>query len=55
MIFQRLGEVGLKLKMEKCSFLKEHMQYLSHCFWRRNKISTREIILNPKNAASLHS
>ena len=30
MIFQRLKEVGLKLKIEKCSFLKKHIQYLSH-------------------------
>ena len=30
MIFQRLREVDLKLKMEKCSFLKKHIQYLSH-------------------------
>ena len=29
MIFQRLTEVGLKFKMEKCSFLKKHIQYLS--------------------------
>ena len=28
MIFQRLREVDLKLKMEKCSFLKKHIQYL---------------------------
>ena len=30
LIFQRLREVGLKLKMEKCSFLKKHIQYLGH-------------------------
>ena len=30
MIFQRLREVGLKIKMEKCSFLKKHIQYLGH-------------------------
>ena len=30
MIFQRLREVDLKLKMEKCSFLKKHIQYLGH-------------------------
>ena len=30
MIFQRLRQVDLKLKMEKCSFLKKHIQYLSH-------------------------
>ena len=28
MIFQRLREADLKLKMEKCSFLKKHIQYL---------------------------
>ena len=30
LIFQRLREVDLKLKMEKCSFLKKHIQYLGH-------------------------
>ena len=30
MIFQRLIEVGLKFKMEKCSFLEKHIQYLGH-------------------------
>ena len=30
LIFQRLCEVDLKLKMEKCSFLKRHIQYLGH-------------------------
>ena len=30
LIFQHLREVGLKLKMEKCSFLKKHIQYLGH-------------------------
>ena len=30
MIFQRLREVDLKLKMEKCSFIKKHIQYLGH-------------------------
>ena len=30
LIFQRLREVDLKLKMEKCSFLKQHIQYLGH-------------------------
>ena len=29
-IFERLHEVDLKLKMEKCSFLKKHIQYLDH-------------------------
>ena len=29
-IFGRLCEVDLKLKMEKCSFLKKHIQYLGH-------------------------
>ena len=29
-IFERLHEVDLKLKMEKCSFLKKHIQYLGH-------------------------
>ena len=30
LVFQRLREVDLKLKMEKCSFLKKHIQYLGH-------------------------
>ena len=30
LIFQCLCEVDLKLKMEKCSFLKKHIQYLGH-------------------------
>ena len=30
LIFQRLREVDLKLKMEKFSFLKKHIQYLGH-------------------------
>ena len=30
LIFQRLREVDLKLKMKKCSFLKKHIQYLGH-------------------------
>ena len=30
LIFQRLREVDLKLKMEKCSFLKKHIPYLGH-------------------------
>ena len=30
MIFAQLCEVGLKLKREKCNFIKEHLQYLGH-------------------------
>ena len=29
-IFNRLRAVGLKLKLEKCSFFKKHIQYLGH-------------------------
>ena len=29
-IFQRLCEVGLKLKWFKCSFMKLHIEYLGH-------------------------
>ena len=29
-IFGRLRKIDLKLKMEKCSFLKKHIQYLGH-------------------------
>ena len=30
MIFQWLRETNLKLKMDKCNFLKKHLQYLGH-------------------------
>ena len=30
MIFQWLQETNLKLKMDKCNFLKKHLQYLGH-------------------------
>ena len=30
MVFERLRKADLKLKLEKCSFLKEHIQYLGH-------------------------
>ena len=29
-IFAQLREVSLKLKREKCNFIKEHLQYLGH-------------------------
>ena len=29
-IFSRLREAGLKLKLQKCSFFKKHIQYLGH-------------------------
>ena len=29
-IFNRLRAAGLKLKLEKCSFFKKHIQYLGH-------------------------
>ena len=29
-IFERLRKVGLKLKLQKCSFFKKHIQYLGH-------------------------
>ena len=29
-IFNRLHEAGLKLKLQKCSFFKKHIQYLGH-------------------------
>ena len=29
-IFNRLREAGLKLKLQKCSFFKKHIQYLGH-------------------------
>ena len=30
LVFERLRKADLKLKLEKCSFLKEHIQYLGH-------------------------
>ena len=29
-IFDRLRKAGLKLKLQKCSFFKKHIQYLGH-------------------------
>ena len=29
-VFERLREAGLKLKLQKCSFFKKHIQYLGH-------------------------
>ena len=29
-VFQRMREADLRLKMEKCNFLKAHLQYLGH-------------------------
>ena len=29
-IFERLQKAGLKLKLQKCSFFKKHIQYLGH-------------------------
>ena len=29
-IFERLRQAGLKLKMSKCDFFKKHIQYLGH-------------------------
>ena len=31
-IFERLRKAGLKLKLQKCSFFKKHIQYLGHLF-----------------------
>ena len=29
-MFERLRKAGLKLKLQKCSFFKKHIQYLGH-------------------------
>ena len=29
-VFKKLREAGLKLKLQKCSFFKKHIQYLGH-------------------------
>ena len=34
MVFQRLRETQLKLKMDTCNFLKRHIQYLGHMISR---------------------
>ena len=47
MIFARLHEVGLKLKREKCNFIKEHLQYLGHI------ISEKGITLVPEKLDSI--
>ena len=47
MIFQRLREADLKLKMEKCSFLKKHIQYLGHI------VSGEGIKLVPEKLSSI--
>ena len=48
-IFARLCEVGLKLKREKCNFIKEHLQYLGHI------ISGQGITPVPKKLASIEN
>ena len=30
MIFQKIREAGLKLKLSKCAFFKRHFKYLGH-------------------------
>ena len=47
MIFARRCEVGLKLKREKCNFIKEHLQYLGHI------ISEKGITLVPEKLDSI--
>ena len=47
LIFQRVHDVDLKLKMEKCSFLKKHIQYLGHI------ISGNGIKLVPEKLSSI--
>ena len=42
-VFQRMREANLRLKMEKCNFLKAHLQYLGHI------ISGKELNLSQKN------
>ena len=46
-IFSRLKAAGLKLKLEKCCFLKKHIQYLGHL------ISAEEIQPLPEKLESI--
>ena len=42
-IFRRLEHFGLKMKREKCAFLKRHIQYLGHLGIRKRfQTFTRE-------------
>ena len=55
LIFQRLHEVDLKLKMEKCSFLKKHIQYLGHIVSGEEiKPVPEKTICNPADASSIY-
>ena len=47
-IFVRLQKFGLKLKREKCSFFKKHIQYLGHL------VSERGFELLPEKLESIH-
>ena len=54
-VFQRMREVGLKLKESKCNFLKQHLQYLGHLISGEGikpvseKLDSMEKIASPKN------
>ena len=48
-IFAQLRDVGLKLKREKCNFIKEHLQYLGHI------ISGKGITPVPEKLASIET
>ena len=54
-VFQRLQEAGLKLKLEKCSFFKKHIQYLGHLLLDEGiqplpeKLESIENMPRPKN------
>ena len=57
-IFERLRKAGLKLKLQKCSFFKKHIQYLGHLISdegiqplpEKNWKSIAKDTSNPKNA-----
>ena len=55
-IFNRLREAGLKLKLQKCSFFKKHIQYLGHLISDEGiqplpeKLESIAKMLVPKNA-----
>ena len=48
-IFTRLRKFGLKMKCEKCSFFKKHIQYLGHLVSKRGFEPLPEILESIKN------
>ena len=55
MIFARLREVGLKLKREKCNFIKEHLQYLGHIISEKGITPVPEKLDSIENMPAPHT